>query len=185
MKVWFEYDPHWWNVYSGERMWVGVTERDGDVFQGKLDNVPHDITGLKLGDMVVFRAENILSSNRVDPEGDFTEPYWDFCTASQAVLNGEPVDFLARGKPLERRPGDKGPDSGWSFLAAGETGSQVFEAGEARSVPLGKVLNQDDRWLHLIDEPPGRQFEWSEERGEFIPLTPFEPDGELDAAGED
>lgn len=178
VKVWFEYEPRWWNVYSGERMWVKITARNGDVLTGELENTPFDATGLKPGDCVEFRIENVLSSERDDPEGDPTEPYWAFCVTSQAVLDGAPVDFLARSEPLERRPGDRGPDSGWSFLAAGETGTEVHEAGLSRSVPLGKVLNQDDRWLHLIDELPGQQFEWCDEKGEFVRLAPFEPTSE-------
>lgn len=185
VKVWFEYEPRWWNVYSGERMWVIIKARDGDGLTGELDNIPFDATGLKPGDKVQFRIENVLSAERQDPEGDATEPYWAFCTTSQAVLDGAPVDFLARSEPLERQAGDKGPDSGWSILAAGETGEQVYEAGLARSVPLGRVLNNDDRWLHLIDEPPGQAFEWSDEASEFVRLAPFEPGKEAEASGDD
>jgi len=174
VKVWFLYEPGWWNIYSGERMWVEVTARSGDVFVGKLDNIPADITGMGLGHIVEFRAENILSAQRDDPEGDQTQPYWKFCTTSQAILDGEPVDFLARSEPLKPREGSRRQDSGWSFLAAGESGSEVFKAGLARSVPLGKVLNVDDRWLHLINEPVGSKFEWSPEEAKFVRLRSAE-----------
>ena len=46
-----------------ERMWVEITainRVDGGSFQGELNNVPLGLEGLKFGDTLVFRPENIL-----------------------------------------------------------------------------------------------------------------------------
>lgn len=44
---------------GSERMWTVVTARDGDEFVGKLDGHPVIIRGLKYGDVVHFRVDNI------------------------------------------------------------------------------------------------------------------------------
>jgi len=38
-------------------------------------------------------------------------------------------------------------------------------------IALGAVLNHDDSWLHLIDEPPGSSFMRNFETDEYIPET--------------
>jgi hypothetical protein len=44
-------------------------------------------------------------------------------------------------------------------------------AGTPSPSPVGVVLNKDDTWLHLIDEPIGARFEKDFERGVFISST--------------
>lgn len=45
---------------SGERMWVTVSEINGDDFTGILDNEPYDLETIKLGDEVKFSTKHIL-----------------------------------------------------------------------------------------------------------------------------
>lgn len=35
-------------------------------------------------------------------------------------------------------------------------------------ISLGKLLNKDDRWLHLIDAEPGVAFQWDEDTQDYI-----------------
>jgi len=177
VMVWFEYDRKPWHLYSGERMWVKITARDQDEFCGTVENVPLDIVGLAVRDMVEFRSENILSRDVADPEGDPTEKYLPQCLCSKAILDGKPVHYLSRSNPLESKPDQEFPDSGWQFLADGEYASEIGLDG-VRTVSLGAVSRRDDRWLHLIDAEPGCQFEWNASKQNFIELVPFDPDAD-------
>ena len=48
----------------GERMWVIVTERNGDDIVGELNNKPFFLTTVNLGDTVKFKAGEILDIDR-------------------------------------------------------------------------------------------------------------------------
>ena len=85
------------------------------------------------------------------------------------VLEGRShVDYLYREVPDMTQEGDKHPDSGWLLRGTPE----AVEADRTREHPfeyiaLGKALNQDDRWLHLIDEGPGVAFQWNPEKCDY------------------
>jgi hypothetical protein len=44
-----------------ERMWVMVTKRQGDDFEGYLDNDPALLTSIKWQDIVVFNSRHIIN----------------------------------------------------------------------------------------------------------------------------
>lgn len=44
-----------------ERMWVRVTKRDGDKFEGYLDNDPAFLTSIKWKDVVKFNSRHIIN----------------------------------------------------------------------------------------------------------------------------
>ncbi|HDX9663251.1 TPA: DUF2314 domain-containing protein [Bacillus cereus] len=44
-----------------ERMWVEIDSINGKKFTGKLNNEPHVLESIKLGDVVEFEAKNILA----------------------------------------------------------------------------------------------------------------------------
>lgn len=44
-----------------ERMWVKVTKRDGDQFEGYLDNDPAFLTSIKWKDVVKFESRHIIN----------------------------------------------------------------------------------------------------------------------------
>lgn len=89
------------------------------------------------------------------------------------------IEFLYREEPEPPREGDKFPDSGWRIesdppeLSNVESGSPPFSY-----VALGAVLNRDDSWLHLIDEPVGSAFERDPGTGRFVPAEMPIDDGE-------
>lgn len=43
-----------------ERMWIIITEINGENFTGILDNEPYYLKTIKYGDKVVFKSENII-----------------------------------------------------------------------------------------------------------------------------
>ena len=66
------------------------------------------------------------------------------------------------------KPSDKFPDSGWRIR--GDMRGIDLENLNSRKiayVALGAVLNRDDSWVHLIDEPYGARFEKNYEAGIF------------------
>jgi hypothetical protein len=163
--------------WSAERMWVIVTATEGARLTGTLDNDPLDMPQLKAGDRVTFTRGHIID---IDWSGDCAVPpptaaarreYWDRCFVDDQILDGRlKVEYLYRQEPDPPGEGDAYPDSGWRFrcdtrgLADAE-----YENPSFSYIALGKVLNSDDSWLHLIDEPVGSAFlrDWA--TGDFVP----------------
>lgn len=46
---------------KSERMWVRVTQKEGSDFEGILDNDPYQLISIKCGDLVKFKADNIIN----------------------------------------------------------------------------------------------------------------------------
>lgn len=46
---------------NNERMWVKVTKRDGDKFEGYLDNDPAFLVSIKWKDVVKFNSRHIIN----------------------------------------------------------------------------------------------------------------------------
>ena len=102
---------------------------------------------------------------------DSQREYWARCMVDQCVLDRElKVGYIYREAPDMTKEGDKFPDSGWRIR--GDTRGTLVEQLRSRKaayVALGAVLNSDDSWLHLIDEPVGARFEKDFEKGVFVP----------------
>ena len=91
----------------------------------------------------------------------------------RCVINGEAkVGYLYREEPDMAKEGDRFSDSGWRIR--GDTRGKSTEELASREiayVAVGVVLNKDDTWLHLIDEPIGANFEKDFEGGVFVSST--------------
>jgi hypothetical protein len=161
VKLLFEYDGEV-EAYGGERMWVTVDQIDGSDFEGRLLSEPCE-SHITTGALVQFNAGDILdyrySDERPEPQVPTTHrEYWERCLVDECVLNdGIPVEYVYREEPDMAGPDDKHPDSGWRIRGKEETGDDMDERKPAY-VALGAVLNRDDSWLHLIDEPVGSAF---------------------------
>ena len=60
------------------------------------------------------------------------------------------------------------PDSGWRIRGDVELMTDAeYDDDDASYIALGKVLNEDDSWIHLIDEPIGSRFFKNKETGKF------------------
>ena len=67
------------------------------------------------------------------------------------------------------RDGDRYPDSGWRIRCDVDSRTEdEVGALSASYIAIGKVLNKDDSWLHLIEAPVGYHFIRDEQSGEFI-----------------
>ena len=62
-----------------ERMWVRITEIDGDDFRGELDNQPVAIPELQLGDEIEFSSYHIIDTQLVDPVPNLAHRYAAHC----------------------------------------------------------------------------------------------------------
>lgn len=162
--------------WGAERMWVIVTDADGDNLQGKLDSLPSDIPQLRPGSPLTFRRSDVIdidwSVDRITapPPSPATREYWERCFADNCVLSGDsPVDYIYREEPDMAGPDDKYPDSGWRIRGT-EEGIAADEAADETPcyIALGKVLNSDDSWLHLIDQPIGARFIRDPDSGKFV-----------------
>nr|WP_255481799.1 MULTISPECIES: DUF2314 domain-containing protein [Ramlibacter] len=49
-----------------ERMWVKIRQREGDSYIGRLANTPEFITTLRFGDLVRFKARNVIKIAAAD-----------------------------------------------------------------------------------------------------------------------
>jgi len=162
--------------YGAERMWVEVVSVDGPAFRGKLDNAPDDIPGLSLGDPVEFNSWHIIDVEFADEDKDRQlifprRTYYDRCLVDRCVLNGEAkVHYVYREAPDLAKDDDKHQDSGWRIRGdwRGLSDEEV-DARECDYVALGAVLNQDDSWVHLIDQPEGSAFIRDWDKDQFVP----------------
>lgn len=119
--------------YSGERMWVEILQRKGDLFKGKLQNEPIYIDSIFLGDEINFNAEHICDTQITDPSsinGDF---YFEKkVTVSNDVLKRSEFNFLLRDKPHNKA------DTGWVFFSGYEIDGYNQDSNNFNLSQLGK-----------------------------------------------
>lgn len=172
-KLMFRGDPPG-REWAVERMWVQIVEIGPDHLLGVLDNVPNDMPQLKVGATVRFARHHVIDIDWAAPaRAPARAPerqVWDRCMVDQHVVDGDaPVGYLYREEPDLAEDGDRFPDSGWR-IRADESGLAKGEV-EARGptyVAIGVVLNQDDSWIHLLDEPIGSAFLRDPDTGLFV-----------------
>ncbi len=159
--------------YGIERMWVEILSVERDTLSGKLLNKPFDMPQVKTGTFVQFQRFHIIdvTSERPLPEDPPQRDYWDRCMVDRCVLDRqEPVYYIYRETPDMTEEGDKYPDSGWRIRGDyRHISDDELEARKASYIALGKVLNVDDSWLHLIDSPIDTAFIRNFETGQYEP----------------
>lgn len=162
--------------WDSERMWVEVIQIESDSLTGLLRNDPDDMPQLKEDDVVVFHPFHVIDILREDPEKPtlpenetLSQQYWDRCLVDTCVLeDGVPVEYIYREEPDLSEEGDKFPDGGWRIRGdARGISDKEMESRDFQYIALGKVLNADDSWLHLIDEPVGSRFMRNFDTGEY------------------
>jgi hypothetical protein len=162
--------------YDAERMWVEVEAVADGFVSGKLVNTPFDMPSLKLDDWMRIPLTHVITVKFQEgkPLLDMAGPrsYWDRCFVDACVVEGRcHVDYFYREEPDMTKDGDKDPDSGWRIRGTDDAIAEDERLGEKPMyIALGKVLNQDDRWIHLIDSPVGSAFKWDADKGDYIAL---------------
>lgn len=170
------HQPDCGGEYDTERMWVLIERiEDGDVI-GTLDNEPIGLDKITLGDRVRIPLTHAISTtfckDNPRPETPAYREYWDRCFVDACVVAGRcHADYLYREEPDMKREGNEYEDSGWRIRGTDQAISDDEKRGESPMyIALGKVLNADDRWLHLIDREYGVAFQWDPERDDYIEL---------------
>ena len=163
-------------AYDGERMWVLVERIENGIVVGKLDNQPHDMPSISLGDPVRIPLTHVIDCTYVEgktaPLVPYPRVYWDRCFVDACVVEGRShADYLYREDADMTREGDKYPDSGWRIRGTDAAIAEDEGLGKGPLyIALGKVLNADDRWLHLIDREISCAFQWDAQRDDYIEL---------------
>lgn len=160
--------------YDAERMWVLIERVDDDTAYGTLDSDPVDMPLIEAGMPLAIPLSHVIATafhtSNPRPEAPPRREYWERCFVDDCVVDGRShVDYLYRETPDMTGEGDEYPDSGWRLRGTPE----LVEQDDNREAPfkyvaIGKVLNQDDRWLHLIDEQPGVAFQWDPNEQDYI-----------------
>ena len=95
--------------------------------------------------------------------------YWERCLVNQLVVDGTlPVEYIYREEPDLAGPDDKYPDSGWRLRGRqAEVTDEDMEERDIAYIALGAVLNIDDSFLHLLEQPIGSAFMRNFETGKY------------------
>ena len=175
VKLTFEYDVLV-QEHDAERMWVRVASSDTEQLWGHLENQPSESNApVKLGDPVAFLRHHILdivwaAPDRAPPSVPYRQ-YWDRCFVDASVLDGStPIEYLYREEPDAPEEGEKYPDSGWRIRGRGCFSDDQAEPVQVRYIAIGKVLNADDSWLHLIDSSIGSAFTRDWKSNAYLPV---------------
>lgn len=164
--------------WEAERVWVKVLSATTDWLEGTLENEPFDMPLIVKGATIRIPRTHIVAVIFQNPDIEATLPidnrrqFWERCLVDQAVLDGMlPVHAVWREHPDLTKPDDEFTDSGWRIRGdmRGATEEQLRERKFAY-VALGAVLNNDDSWIDLIDEPVGADYEKDFDRGVFVRL---------------
>lgn len=150
--------------WEAERMWVTVTEISAAMMKGILANVPSDLPQLRLGSPIEFQSWKIVDIRfKNGPPKNLNvshqREYWDRCLVDREVLSGElPVGYIYKEAPRAKFE-EEFSDSGWRIRGDMRGQSEkIIDDRETEFVALGAVLNKDDSWVHLLDEPIGSAF---------------------------
>ena len=160
--------------YDAERMWVGVEAVENGWIRGRLDNEPYDMPSIKLHDPVTISLTHVISVTYRDgkawPDVPKRRWYWERCMVDTCVVDGKShVDYLYREDGDLAGPDDTYPDSGWRIRGTDDGIAEDQRLGLApQYIALGKVLNADDRWLHLIDREVGCAFLWDPASDDYL-----------------
>lgn len=168
VKLIFHCDEDNEDDYSAERMWVRITEIDGDEFCGVLDNEPVYIKGLRPGDEIEFTSYHIINTQLDDPVPSLANQYLERCYVTGRVLYDEqPVGNLYRENPDEGE-NELEDFSGWNIMAGDEDDDYLEDPENWHYVSLGSVLNIDDRFIEILNAPFESEFEYDPEEDAFV-----------------
>jgi hypothetical protein len=86
--------------------------------------------------------------------------YGDHCLAGSCVVDaGVPVEDIYREEPDMAKEGDVFPDSGWRIRGQqNDARAGPCEGRKMAYLALGAVLNRDDSFIGLLDQPIGSAF---------------------------
>ncbi|GIU12383.1 MULTISPECIES: DUF2185 domain-containing protein [unclassified Shewanella] len=169
VKLMFNCDVENDQGWSAERMWVEITSREGDQFQGFLDNDPYYIPDIKAGDELSFNSHHIMQTSLEDPIPNEVDKFLPRCFVTNSVLiDKNPVIQLFREEPDEEYKEKN--YSGWNLFSGKEDDDYLNNGDNWNFVSLGAILNIDDKFKYLLDSEFGSEFVWSEAENEYVKI---------------
>jgi len=168
VKLYFVSDDEEFDEVITEQLWVRITGIEGDEFRGELESEPEAIPELQAGDEIEFASDHIIDTQLEDPISNVVQKYASNCFVTSRVLEDEqPVGSLYRENPAEA--GDDLPQfSGWNIMAGDEDDTYLDNPDNWHYVPLGTVLDIDDRFIDVLDAPFDAEFEYDPETDSFV-----------------
>lgn len=167
VKLTFEFDSSNSEHPSAERMWVEITEINGEKFKGKLDNHPFYLHELFAGDEIVFEHKHIIDHNLELFEPNLVDKYYDRCFVTNKILYEKAqINYIYREEPMEKDENRDYVDTGWRFLSGDESDEYMEDSENISLVSLGAVLSIDDSFIDLLQSEVGKSFRRNE-KGNF------------------
>lgn len=172
VKLIFSFDSDEPDAPGGERMWVilDVINEDG-TFRGTLDNDSYHIKDLVAGDKIHFTREHIIdydTLNELDISDENVgklDQYFKRCIVSNQIMNdNKPIGYIYREGPSEEN------DSGWHIMSGEEDDAYAEISTNFQYIAIGVVLNKDDSFVGLLNEPVGSEFGRDDVTKTFFPL---------------
>lgn len=155
--------------YCGERMWVEITQREGEAFVGTLANKPVYISSLQYGQEIRFTPEHICDTMYDDPESQAWDFYFDKkVIVSNDVLERREFNFLMRDNPENEN------DTGWIIFSGFEDDDDNDNSDNFQVISIGVILNIDDSILTFIHDKPLCAYERDFEKGIFVKVDDFD-----------
>jgi hypothetical protein len=166
VKLIFRYDED--GDVSGEALWLRLSEVDGDEFIGLLDSAPASTPDLQVGDEIEFNIYHIVDTQLEDPVPNIVQQYAPGCFVTRRVYDDEhPVAALYRESPDDLE--EEMPNfSGWNIMAGDEDDDYLDNPDNWVYVPLGSVLDIDDRIIDVLDAPYDSEFVYDPESDSFV-----------------
>ena len=163
VKLTFEFDSSNSEHPSAERMWVEITEINGEKFKGELDNHPFYLHELYVGDELVFEHKHIIDHDLEMSEPNLVNKYYDRCFVTNKVLyDNAPINYIYREEPMEKDEERDYVDTGWRILSGDESDEYMDDSENISLVSLGAVLSKDDSFIELLESDIGTNFERNE-----------------------
>lgn len=158
---------------AGERMWVEITNRNGDNFKGILTNEPYGLNDLTVGQEILFKTEHICDTEYKDSSSS----KWDYYFDTKVIVSNDALDkrefnFMLRDNPNGEQ------DSGWTVLSGYEDDEFVNNPDNLQCVSIGVILNIDDSILDFVDERPLCAYERND-KGMFYKIEDYDWDSYL------
>lgn len=141
-----------------ERMWVKITEKQGDIFEGVLNNDPYFLKTIKYGDKISFRRENIASI--YVKESPFDEK--KFAIITKKALDNKQINWVTRSDELYNEQ-----DSGWQLFFGDESPEYLDNADNATLISLEQVLSFEPL-LETVFSDTGNAYEYSASSNSFV-----------------
>lgn len=159
-KLTFEFDSSNSEHPSAERMWVEITEINGEKFKGKLDNHPFYLHELYAGDEIVFEHKHIIDHDLELSEPNLVDKYYDRCFVTNKILyENAPINYIYREEPMKKDEERDYVDTGWRILSGDESDEYMNDSENISLVSLGAVLSRDDSFIELLKSEIGKSFE--------------------------